>query len=109
MIAEERSNWLVVAIVGLTGVIMIGVFAFLGYSPLSSKIDAMSRKDSKIERTLEIVCGAHMEMVGRKAILCFDDNITPRDMFTNAAPSTVIMPPTSKTIPPIPLRRQESP
>ncbi len=80
---HELPGWLVVIILGLVILSILLALAFLGYlpSPLSTQLEAQARHNVKIDRTLEIVCGAHMEWVGRGALVCFDESINPRDVF----------------------------
>ena len=80
---HELPGWLVVIIFFLTALCLLLALAYLGYlpSPLSSQLEAQARHSVKIERTLEVVCGAHMEWIGKGAIVCFDESINPRDVF----------------------------
>ena len=82
---HELPGWLVVIILGLVFLCLILALAFLGYipSPLSAKLDAHDAKATRADRASLIACGAMLEMTGRKAIRCFDDD-DPRSIFVGA-------------------------
>ena len=73
---HELPGWLVVIILGLVILSLLLALALLGYlpSPLSSKLDAHDDKATRADRASLITCGAILEMTGRKAIRCFDED-----------------------------------
>lgn len=79
---HELPGWLVLIILGLVILCLILALAFLGYlpSPLTTKLDAHDAKAIRADRASLITCGALMEMSGRTAIRCFDDD-DPRSIF----------------------------